>query len=284
MKYLLIALTALLLAACQSSPSPKEETPESKPSTASPNVRILNDSLSMPGLDRKRLLRVYLPPGYDTSTASYPVLYMHDGQNLFDDSTAYVGEWGVDEIMNQLAIQKDLKLIIVGIDNGLEKRMNEMSPWDHERFGKGEGAAYVSFIVKEVKPLIDSRYRTQPARTTTGILGSSMGGLISHYAAYAYPETFGKVGIFSPSYWYAEEVSELTASKPVSADTRLFLIVGEKESESMAPNAKRMYEQILASGHPKENLHLAVDPEGTHSEGFWQDNFAEAVSWLYQEE
>jgi predicted alpha/beta superfamily hydrolase len=175
-----------------------------KASTALPGVSLLGEPVEMPGLNRKRQLRLYLPPGYATSNKRYPVLYMHDGQNLFDTTTAYAGEWKVDETLDALAKEGKLELIVVGIDNGAEKRMTELNAWDNPQFGAGENRAYTDFIVKTVKPMIDRQYRTLPDRANTAIMGSSMGGLASHYALAQYPQVFSKAGVFSPAYWTAE--------------------------------------------------------------------------------
>jgi alpha-glucosidase len=159
--------------------------------------------------------------------------------------------------------------------------MSEMSPWVNEEFGAAEGEAYVDFIVEAIKPYIDGKYRTKSDRMNTGIMGSSMGGLISHYAVYEHPEVFGKAGIFSSSYWFSEKVFELTEAKPVPEDTHLFLLLGEKESATMVADTRRMEEHILATGHPGGNLLVVVDPLGTHNEGFWRGHFREAVLWMY---
>jgi predicted alpha/beta superfamily hydrolase len=132
-------------------------------------------------------------------------------------------------------------------------------------------------------PSIVAKHRTKRDRMNTGIMGSSMGGLISHYAVYEHPEVFGKAGIFSPSYWFSEEVFKFTDAKPVPEDTRLFLLVGEKESETMAVDTRRMGKHILATEDKSATLKVVVDPEGEHNEGFWREYFTEAVLWLYQE-
>jgi predicted alpha/beta superfamily hydrolase len=205
---------------------------------------------------------------------------MHDGQNLFDNLTSYVGEWGIDESLNQLSVSSNFDLIVVGIDNGQEKRMNELSPWENKEFGKAEGEEYMEFIVKQIKPFIDSTYRTFPDRENTAIMGSSMGGLISHYAIYKYPEIFGKAGIFSSSYWYSDEVFDYTLVNPIPKDARLFLMVGKKEGD-MVFDSQKMYNLILETGHPKENVSLIIDPEGEHNEASWRKQFVPAVKWLF---
>jgi predicted alpha/beta superfamily hydrolase len=252
-----------------------------RPSTASAGVSLLSTQLEMPGLARKRQLRIYLPPGYAATDKRYPVLYMHDGQNLFDDATSYVGEWKVDETLDALAREGKLELIVVGIDHGQEKRMNELNAWDSQRFGAGEGRQYMDFIVKTVKPLIDSTYRTLPDRDNTAVMGSSMGGLISHYAIGQYPGVFSKAGVFSPAYWTAPASYEFVATKPVPKDARIYMLMGAEEGDSMVPDVKRMAEVVRASGHPAERTVLKIVPGAHHNEGFWSKEFGEAVLWLF---
>ncbi len=254
---------------------------ETKKSTAQPNVIVLDKQFEMAGLDRNRQIRIYLPPDYMKTDKKYPVLYMHDGQNLFDDLTSYAGEWGVDESLNELAKTSGLELIVVGIDNGAEKRMNELGPWENKEFGKAEGKQYMDFIVTQIKPYIDNAYRTFKDRKNTAIMGSSMGGLISHYAMYKYPEVFSKAGIFSPSYWFSDQVFSFTQNNPIPKDARLFLLVGQKEGNGMTVNTQKMYDQIYSSKHPKENITAIIDPKGDHNEAFWQKHFTPAIQWLF---
>lgn len=275
-KYILGLLLILSFASCKNLKKVAEASPTQK------SVIVLNPPFEMMGLDRSRQIRIYLPINYSLSDKKYPVLYMHDGQNLFEDSTSYVGEWGVDESLDSLSVSKKLDFIVVGIDNGQGKRINELSPWENEKYGKAEGEAYMEFIVKQIKPYIDSTYRTLSNRENTAIMGSSLGGLISHYAIYKYPEIFGKAGIFSPSYWYADEVYTFTKTKPVPKDARLFLVMGKEEGDAVK-DAQKMYDLILASGHPKSKVNLFIDPSGGHNEKSWRRQFAPVVEWLFAE-
>lgn len=254
-------------------------------STALPGVHLLGEPLAMPGLERKRQLRIYLPPGYATSGKRYPVLYMHDGQNLFDTATAYAGEWKVDETLDALAREGRLELIVVGIDNGQEKRMTELNAWNNAQVGKGEGRAYTDFIVKTVKPLVDARYRTLPGRAHTAIMGSSMGGLASHYALVQYPQVFGKAGVFSPAYWTAgKPVFDFVSAKPAPRDARLFLLMGGKEGPQMLSDFRRMGAVLKRSGHPAPNTVLKLVPEAEHNEAFWAGELREALLWMFAPE
>jgi predicted alpha/beta superfamily hydrolase len=275
MKQLIILLLFISILSCKN----KQKNAETRLSTAQQNIQML-PPLLMKELDRERTLRVYLPPGYATSDNNYPVIYAHDGQNLFDDSTSYVGEWGLDESLNQLASETGFEAIVVGIDNGQAKRVNELSPWTNERFGAAEGEQYMNFIVDQVKPFIDSTYRTKPAREHTAIMGSSLGGLISHYAIYKYPDVFGKAIIFSPAYWFADELWSFTKDIPLPKDARIWLEIGAGEGKAV-DETNKMYEVILETGHPQENIVKKVDPEGEHNEPSWRRQFVPAVKWLF---
>ena len=270
---LFLALASVALSACA------EDKP--KASTALPGVSLLGEPVAMPGLERKRQLRLYLPPGYATSNKRYPVLYMHDGQNLFDAATAYAGEWKVDETLDALAKEGKLELIVIGIDNGGEKRMTELNAWDNPQFGAGENRAYTDFIVKTVKPMIDRQYRTLPDRAHTAIMGSSMGGLASHYALVQYPEVFSKAGVFSPAYWTAKPSFDFVASKPVPRDARVYLLMGGKEGPEMNADVRKMAEVIGKTGHPAANTILKIVPEAEHNEAFWAGELREALLWMF---
>lgn len=272
-------LSAILLGATTFSCQETTYSPES--SSAESNVYVLEQEFKIAGLNRSRKIRIYLPPGYDSTSRHYPVLYMHDGQNLFDDSTSYVGEWGIDESLNQLASESEFRLLVVGIDNGQEKRMNELSPWENKKFGEAEGELYMKFIVNQIKPFIDNTYRTLSDRDNTAIMGSSMGGLISHYAIYKYPQVFSKAGIFSPSYWYSTDVFSFTTEAPVPEDARLYLIIGQKEGTAVA-DMEEMYAHILDTGHPINNIRKFIAPDGEHNESSWQKQFKPAIKWLFE--
>ena len=270
----LFLLAVLLFSACS------KNDKESSQSTRHSNVTVISKPFNIEGLNRERQIRVYVPENYVSSDKKYPVLYMHDGQNLFDDATSYSGEWGVDESLNELSMD----LIVVGIDNGGDKRMNELSPWENKDFGVAEGKEYVEFIVKQLKPFIDNNYRTLSDRNNTAIMGSSMGGLISHYAIYEHPEIFSKAGIFSPSYWYSDSVFSFTENKNGPKDSRLFLLVGEKEGADVVSNTQKMYAQIIESGHHNAAIKIVIDPEGEHHESFWRKHFSDSVQWLFKQD
>lgn len=254
---------------------------EPRVSTAQPNVQVLAPPMVMPGLDRQRTIRLYLPPGYEKSSRRYPVLYMHDGQNLFDAATSSFGEWGVDEALNELAQSRHLAFIAVGIDHGGDRRIAELSPWDHPKYGKAEGKAYMEFVVKVVKPHIDGHYRTLAGREHTAIIGSSLGALVSHYAIYQYPQVFSKAGLLSPAYWFSEEVYALAAAKVLPGDTRIYFAVGGREGQETIDNVERMVALLVQKSLPKENITFKFVAGAEHNEAAWRAQFPQVVEWLF---
>ena len=257
-----------------------------KPHTAAPNVRILADSFRLPQLGgRPRRIWLYLPPGYATSRRRYPVLYLHDGQNIFDDATAYAGEWAVDKTLNQLSAsgQDPTGCVVVAIDNGGERRLDEYSPWVNERLKKGgEGSQYVEFLVRTLKPYIDQHYRTLPGPAHTGILGSSMGGLISLYAGVKYPAVFGRVGVFSPAFWFAKDsvLAFIRRQRPAPATSRFYFVAGPAEGPSMVPQMAEVRDALLARGLRPSQVLFKAPADGQHAEWFWRREFGPAYQWL----
>ncbi|WP_418604246.1 alpha/beta hydrolase [Hwangdonia sp.] len=255
---------------------------KSKASTASKNVHVFAENFEIPQLQRKRKISVYLPPNYQSSKARYPVLYMQDGQNVFDEKTSYSGEWEADETLNDIFDETGFGLIVVAIDHGGDKRINEYSAWDNKKYGKGEGEQYLGFLVNHLKPEIDRVYRTKTDNKNTGISGSSMGGLFAHYAAVKRPDIFGKAAVFSPSFWYAETSFQFTKEQP--NHSKSYYLVGEKEGEEMVNGTNKMVELMQSNGFLPEHIHKKIVPNGTHSESFWKTEFKQAVSWLFVNE
>lgn len=254
-----------------------------KPS-ATRSVSVIDSAFPMPQLGRTRRVWIYLPPDYATSNKRYPVLYMHDGQNVFDAATSYAGEWGVDETLDSLHARGDRGVIVVAADHGGDRRMHEYSPWVNARHGGGEGDAYVEFLVKTLKPYIDQKYRTQPDRANTAVAGSSMGGLISYYAALKYPEVFGKAGVFSPAFWIAPEIVTFTRTAKLKSWPRLFFVAAQSEATSKQQLAVMgpLLQELAALGYiTGEDLVSHVIPDGAHSEWFWQREFPKAYTWLF---
>ncbi len=248
-------------------------------STIDGEVEII-EGFEIPQLDRTRTLRIFLPEEYRDSEERYPVIYMHDGQNLFDDRTSFVGEWHVDEAINRFIRQDDWGgAIVVGIDNDGKRRLDEYSPWVNPKRGGGEGEAYVEFLVKTLKPWIDNKYRTLPDRDNTAIAGSSMGGLISLYAGLKYPEVYSKLGVFSPAFWFAKrELIDLINRARIEDDVRIYMDAGTLESPSYVPDAREI--ATLLRNRGVKNLLLVVDDGARHNETAWSRRFPEAIRWL----
>jgi alpha-glucosidase len=255
----------------------------SEKSTSSNSVSILSEEFFIPQLNRSRKIWIYLPPDYNTTTESYPVLYMHDGQNLFDDTTSFVGEWGVDETLNEMNNKLNFNLIVIGIENGGEDRVDEYSPWKNSKYGGGQGDAYIKFIIETLKPFVDNNYRTLYDKDNTGIMGSSLGALISHYGALKYPETFSKIGIFSPSFGFSNSCFDFAAGNSYIEDMRMYFMAGDKESSSMVSDMNKMIALMESKGFNKQNVMSKVVKNGEHNEKLWKDNFEEAILWLFSE-
>lgn len=255
--------------------------------TASVNVQIL-PALAMQQLRRERIIRLYLPPSYATSERRYPVLYMHDGQNLFDAATGYAGEWQVDETLDKLAAAGKLEVMVVGIDNGGELRNQELVPYTHPDIAKSEGEAYLKFIVDELKPYIDSHYRTLPDRDHTGLMGSSLGGLITHHAGQHYSQVFGRLGVLSPSYWVAGDSSSAPFqtrlfSPGVAAQSRWFVSMGSKEGGAMVPDFQQVTAQLAKTLPADSQLATRLVEGADHNEAAWAALMEPALLFLFSE-
>ena len=251
----------------------------SKQSSANSNVRVLDTAFYMPQLGRHRRVWVYLPESYGASRKKYPVLYMHDGQNVFDAATSFSGEWGVDEALDTLGPQVG-ETIVVAIDNGGDKRLNEYAPYDMEKYGKGEGDQYVDFIVKTLKPYIEKNFRVKKCRKHRFIAGSSMGGLISFYAMLKYPKTFGGAGVFSPAFWIVPQLKEGLAEKARKVKGKIYFFAGKQESESMVPDMLAVFEQM--NQHSKATMTSVIRTEGKHAEATWRQEFPLFYKWLME--
>lgn len=256
---------------------------DAAPSTAASNVQIVNNSFQIPQLGRTRRIWLYLPPDYNTTTKRYPVLYMQDGQNLFDNSTSFSGEWQVDETLNALHAGGDYGAIVVGIDNGGGERLNEYSPWNNPSYGGGQGDAYADFMALTLKPYIDANFRTLSGPQNNCIFGSSMGGLIALYGALKYPNLFGKVGSFSPAYWFSfSNLNNYISSNTSSiADLRIQHTAGQNESANLVNQITQVRNNLTTKGLQGTNDQVVIDPAGTHSESFWRTRFGEAYQWLF---
>lgn len=260
-------------------------------STRSPNVRVLADAFPAPALGGPRRVWVYLPPGYARSTARYPVLYVQDGQNVFDAATSFSGEWGADEALDSIAAAGGPAAIVVAVDHGGAARVAEYTPWrsaDPRLAGSGRGNAYVRFLAGTLKPYVDAHFRTRPGPADTRVLGSSLGGLVSLYAALRYPATFGGAGVFSPSVWTARDSTVALARGAGRAARRagvpaprVYLVSGTDEGTagSVGRDQGRVAAALRAGGTTR--VAARVVPGGRHEEAFWRREFPAAYVWLF---
>ncbi len=249
--------------------------------TAAENVVVMDEDFYMPQLDRHRRIWLFLPPDYESSGLDYPVLYMHDGQNLFDVATSFAGEWEVDETLNALFADGKAVPIVVGIDNGGGDRIDEYTPWPNPQHGGGDGDLYAHFIVETLKPYIDANYRTKPGRENTGVMGSSLGGLISHYIGIKYQDIFSKAGVFSPSYWFNDSVYDFTFLSGKQHNMRINIMGGDNESNGLLAEMNAMIDTLQAAGFGESEMTLKVVPGGQHNEALWRNQFGEAYQWLF---
>jgi predicted alpha/beta superfamily hydrolase len=233
-----------------------------------------------PQLGNTRHVTVYLPPSYDRSNRRYPVVYMQDGQNLFERSTSFGGDWGLVDRLDALAAS-GIEAIVAGVWNAPQERLNEYSPFRDAKHGGGSGERYVSFLVDTLKPLVDGMFQTEPAPSSTGIGGSSMGGLISAFALFTRADTFGFGSMQSPSVWFADAALldfVATSAKPRGP---LYLDVGRKEGDRELADVRRLRELLLAKNYRDGgDLMYDEDAEGEHNEAAWGRRFPRALAFL----
>jgi predicted alpha/beta superfamily hydrolase len=240
------------------------------------STQVSSFVIEAPQLKTSRKIWVYLPKNYNKTKKKYPVIYMHDGQNLFDSKTAFAGEWNIDETLDSIAAQ----VIVIGIENGGDKRMDELTPFKNTKYGGGNADLYLDFMVKTLKPYVDKNYRTKNNKTS--ILGSSLGGLFSFYAAIKHPEIFEKVGCFSPSFWFnRNEIFDLTEqTKPYK--TKIYFLCGDTEGDDdMIKDLNRMENVINSKRCECKKLNKkTIVKDGKHNEKLWREGFKKAYLWL----
>ncbi|MFH1689840.1 MAG: alpha/beta hydrolase-fold protein [Candidatus Eisenbacteria bacterium] len=254
-----------------------------------------HEDFSSTALGNTRSVLVYLPPGYDEDEDQrYPVLYMHDGQNLFDAETSFIGvEWSVDETLERMIGEKRVRpLIVVGIYNTGEREF-EYTPTQDAGRGKGGGASrYADFIVDELKPYIDATYRTMPGREHTGIMGSSLGGIASLYIAWTHPDVFSRVGAMSTAYWWSNsQILTMLAGTSPPPGVRVWLDMGTAEDTSdknwdkvpdIIEQHRRARNILMKKGlQIPRNLRYIEDEGAIHNERAWASRFPQAVEFLF---
>ena len=199
---------------------------------------------------------------------------MHDGQNLFDKASSFSGEWRIDEQLDSL----QAKTIVIGIEHGGDKRIDELTPYPNEKYGGGHADNYLDFIVNTLKPYVDTHYRTKTDKEHTAIFGSSVGGLVSFYAVLKYPKVFGKAGVFSPSFWFSNDIYDLAITTE-HINSRIYFMAGDHESTEMVTDLDRMLDIVLTKVN-KKNIYKKIVHNGRHNETLWAKEFTEAYEWL----
>ena len=248
-------------------------------STPSGSYHVVSDIRGPNGNDTRSVV-VYLPGNYAEEARRYPVIYMQDGQNLFDDGTSYAGSWRLaDELVQASRLGADA--IIVGVYHASQHRISEYSPFVDERVGGGEAKAYVDWLSDVLRPAINQRYRTLPARENTGVAGSSMGGLFSLYAIFERSDAFGFAAVMSPSLWFGRgAIFDWVRSRPF-VDARIYIDSGAKEGERTLANARRMRDLLVQKGYARgERLRWVEDAIGVHHESAWGRRFRKALPAL----
>ncbi len=238
---------------------------------------IISHEFEIPQLDyRRRTVRVLLPRNYDNERLRFPVLYMQDGQNLFDAETAAFGDWKIPATMQKMALKK--QVIIVGIDNGGDTRADEYAPFNRGNNG-GQAEAFGQFIVETVKPFIDREYRTYPQRETTGVGGSSLGGLFAFYAGLRFADVFGIVAVLSPAIWFNPKVLQLT--QQTSTKSRFYVVASKTEMRGMDETLQRVYFALKDNGWTDTQIQVVIKDRGRHSEQFWGREFRKVMEWCF---
>ena len=246
-----------------------------------PQVHLISEEFEIPQLNKTRKVWALLPHDYNTSEEFYPVLYLQDAQNLFNEKSPF-GNWQIDK---KLAVMSDYgigKIIIIAIEHAEKERVLEYNV-GKTLLGKGQGKQYIRFLTDTLKPFIDKNFRTKPEREFTGIGGSSMGGLVSLFSGLIYPEVYGKLMIFSPSLWVIPKIkfSFLDFFDPL--DTKIYLYAGGKESATMVSHIKKFKKRLLKRDTLKEKMEiqLSINEQGKHNETYWSDEFPKAIEWLF---
>jgi predicted alpha/beta superfamily hydrolase len=242
-------------------------------------IRRVLPGVRSPQRGTERDVDVYLPAGYARSRTRYPVVYMQDGQNLADPERAFAGTWELERAIGVLA-SRGIEAIFVGIPNLGEERIREYTPFVDAKIGGGDGDAYLAFLERTLKPLMDRRFRTRPERAATGVFGSSLGGLISLYAYFRAPETFGFVGAMSPSLWFAGRAMVDYVDRDGAPPGRIYRDTGTEEGANTLRDARQFASLLERKGYDDDSLRFVEDPGGRHAETDWARRLVPALEFL----
>lgn len=246
-----------------------------------PKIHLISEEFEIPQLNKTRKIWALLPHDYETSKEDYPVLYLQDAQNLFNENAAY-GNWQIDKKLAVMSYYGIGKIIVIAIEHAEKERIIEYNV-GNTLLGKGQGKKYIRFITDTLKPFVDKNFRTKPQREFTGIGGSSMGGLVSIFSGLMYPEVYGKLMIFSPSLWVLPKIKFAFLDLFEPTDTKVYLYAGGAESETMIKHVKKFKKKLLKYDaiNEKMKIRLSINEEGKHNESYWSDEFPKAMEWLF---
>lgn len=268
---------------------------EFAPSTASPQVHVLDEAFLFPSLGKRRQVWIYLPSDYATSDQYYPVIYMHDGQHLFDEALAPGRkgpvEWQVDETIDEAKEKAIVVAIAHGPDAADRFKTYLLDPYDDMQAPKGK--EYLQDIVQVLKPYVDLHYRTKPECAATAMVGSSLGGLLTIHAGVLYPTVFGSLGVFSPSLWIGHHLTELLVQRTAEEkraiqEQRYFFYAGEKELRKKEGKLQdTMVSDMLAFVQDfavdyRADMQVDIDPSGKHGALYWQKAFRRFYGWWHR--
>jgi predicted alpha/beta superfamily hydrolase len=242
-------------------------------------IRRVLPNVWSPQREVARDIDVFLPPSYRGSRRRYPVVYMQDGQNLADPHRAFAGTWELEAALETLA-SRGIEAIVVGLPNLGEARVREYTPFVDAKLGGGDGDAYLAYLERTVKPLVDRRFRTRPEREATGVFGSSLGGLISLYAFFRAPETFGFAGAMSPSVWFANRAVLSYIEGDGTPPGRLYVDTGTDEGSHTLRDARQLANLLTRKGYGHDRFCFVEEPGGKHSEADWARRLVPALEFL----
>lgn len=247
-----------------------------------PHPFLLAKAIEIPGLRRRRRIWAHLPSDYhEQSERRYPVVYLHDAQNIFEGWKAPFGTaWEVHNTMRRLGTEGLEQAILIGIEHGKRRRTGEFQPLTRTGAFAKEGNAYADFIANKLKPFVDKKLRTIPWREHTALVGSSMGGLITLYAGMKHQDVFSRLGVFSPSLWAAPALYPLVGKVGRHYPMKIYLTVGQREGTGTIRRTEDMFQTLTYAGFPQRELYLGIRDGGRHEEAFWQREFETCYRWF----
>lgn len=247
-----------------------------------PHPFLLAKAIEIPGLRRRRRIWAHLPEGYNEQPERrYPVVYLHDAQNIFEGWKAPFGKsWEVHNTSKRLASEGLAQSILIGIEHGKRRRVGEFLPLTRQGGLAHEGNAYADFLANKLKPFVDKKLRTIPWREQTALVGSSMGGLITLYTGMKHQDVFSRLGVFSPSLWAAPALFPLVKNVGRHYPMKIYLTVGQKEGSGTVQRTEDMFQTLTYAGFPQHELYLGIRSHGKHDETFWKQEFETCYRWM----